>query len=165
MAKRNWFDSIENRVPAVTFDEFNLPVFKNGMNLAKTLLTEPFDLDFSDFDSFGFQDKGDHYEMTTDLGGQRGDSEDPEDAVKVELTGKDNRTVEISYERTVQADNYHYGHTQKTSITLPADADEETVRAFFDDDNDVVVSVKKKAKEPEKKVPRSIPVGIKHKDK
>ena len=44
MAKRNWFEGIENRVPATKF-EFNLPAFKNGMNLAKTLLTEPFDLE------------------------------------------------------------------------------------------------------------------------
>lgn len=165
MAKRNWFDSIQDRVPAVSFDEFNLPVFKNEMNLAKTLLTEPFDLDFSDFDSFGFQDKGDHYEMTTDLGGQKGESGAPEDAVKVELTGKNNRTVEITYEHSTNTnENCFYSHSQKTSVTLPADADEETIKAFFDENDNVVVSVKKKAKEPEKKVPRSIPVGIKHKD-
>ena len=164
MAKRNWFEGIENRVPATEF-EFNLPAFKNGMNLAKTLLTEPFDLDFSDFDSFGFQDKGDHYEMTTDLGGQKGGSGTPEDAVKVELTGKNNRTVEITYEHSTSADkNCFYSHSQKTSVTLPADADEETIKAFFDENDNVVVSVKKKTKEPEKKVPRSIPVGIKHKD-
>ena len=164
MAKRNWFEGIENRVPATEF-EFNLPAFKNGMNLAKTLLTEPFDLDFSDFDSFGFQDKGDHYEMTTDLGGQKGASGTPEDAVKVELTGKNNRTVEITYEHSTSTDkNCFYSHSQKTSVTLPADADEETIKAFFDENDNVVVSVKKKTKEPEKKVPRSIPVGIKHKD-
>ena len=69
MAKRNWFDSIQDRVPAVSFDEFNLPAFKNGVNLAKTLFGEPLDLEnvnvhitpFDDFmaelEGFGFQDK------------------------------------------------------------------------------------------------------------
>lgn len=178
MAKRNWFDSIQDRVPAVAFDEFNLPAFKNGMNLAKTLLTEPFDLEnvnvhitpFDDFmadlEGFGFKDKGDRYEMTTDLGGQKGESGAPEDAVKVELTGKNNRTVEITYEHSTSTDeNCFYSHSQKTSVTLPADADEETIKAYFDDNDNVVVSVKKKSKEPEKKGPRSIPVGVRHKDK
>ena len=173
MAKRNWFDSIEDIVPAVAFDEFNLPAFKNGMNLAKTLFTEPFDLDnvnehitpFDDFmaafDGFGFKDKGDHYEMVTGLGGH----EAAEDAVKVELTGKNNRTVEITYEHSTSTDeNNFYSHSQKTSATLPAEADEETIKAYFDEKGNVVVSVKKKAKEPIKKGPRQIPVGVRHKD-
>lgn len=174
MAKINWFDNIQDRVPAVSFDEFNLPVFKNRKNLAKTLFGEPIDLknlsahimpfdDFmADLEGFGFQDKGDHYEMTTDLGGQKGESGTPEDAVKVELTGKNNRTVEITYEHSTSTDeNCFYSHSQKTSVTLPADADEETIKAFFDENDNVVVSVKKKAKEPEKKCPRSIPVDVK----
>lgn len=178
MAKRNWFDSIKDRVPAVAFDEFNLPAFKNGMNLAKTLLTEPFDLEnvdahlspitdlMEELEGFGFQDKGNYYEMVTDLGGQRGEAKTPEDAVKVELTGKNNRTVEITYEHSTSTDeNCFYSHSQKTSVTLPADADEETIKAYFDDNDNVVVSVKKKSKEPEKKGPRSIPVGVRHSDK
>jgi hypothetical protein len=172
MAKRNWFDSIEDVVPSAKF-EFNLPAFKNGMNLAKTLFGEPFDLDnvnehitpFDDFmaalDGFGFKDKGDHYEMVTGLGGH----EAAEDAVKVELTGKNNRTVEITYEHSTSTDeNNFYSHSQKTSATLPADADEETIKAYFDEKGNVVVSVKKKAKEPVKKGPRQIPVGVRHKD-
>ena len=176
MAKRNWFEGIEDRVPATKF-ELNFPSFRDDIDLAKTLsktlLGEPFDLEnvnanvhttpFDDFiadlKGFGFQDKGDHYEMTTDLGGQKGESGTPEDAVKVELTGKNNRTVEITYEHTTSTnENCFYSHSQKTSVTLPADADEETVKAYFDDNDNVVVSVKKKSKEPEKKGPRSIPV-------
>ena len=176
MAKRNWFDSIEDVVPSAKF-EFNLPAFKNGMNLAKTLFGEPFDLDnvnehitpFDDFmaalDGFGFKDKGDHYEMVTDLGGGRNNARASEDAVKVELAGKNNRTVEITYEHSTSTDeNNFYSHSQKTSATLPADADEETIKAYFDEDGNVVVSVKKKAKEPVKKGPRQIPVSVKHKD-
>ena len=174
MAKRNWFENIQDIVPANEI-EFNLPVFKNGKNLVETLFGEPvvlknlsahiapFDDFMADLDGFGFQDKGDRYEMTTDLGGQKGESGTPENAVKVELTGKNNRTVEITYEHSTSTDeNCFYSHSQKTSVTLPADADEETIKAYFDDNDNVVVSVKKKAKEPEKKGPRSIPVGVKH---
>ena len=173
MAKRNWFDSIEDMVPAVAFDEFNLPVFKNRKNLVKTLFGEPIDLknlsahiapldDFmAAFEVLGFKDNGDHYEMVTGLGGH----EPSEDAVKVELTGKNNRTVEITYEHSTSDDEKgYYSHSQRTSATLPADADEETIKAYFDEDGNVVVSVKKKAKEPIKKGPRQIPVSVKHKD-
>ena len=172
MAKRNWFDRVEDIAPATEF-EFTLPEFKNGKNLVKTLFGEPIDLknlsahiapfdDFmADLEGFGFQDKGDHYEMVTGLGGH----EAAEDAVKVELTGKDNHTVEITYEHSTSTDeNCFYSHSQKTSATLPADADEETIKAYFDEDGNVVVSVKKKAKEPVKKGPRQIPVSVKHKD-
>ena len=169
--KKNWYDSIEDRVPA-TKVEFRLPsLFEGGRSLAETLLREPFDLDnvkmhitpFDDFmadlEGFGFQDKEDHYEMTTDLGGQKGDGGAPEDAVKVELTGKDNRTVVITYEHSTSSDeNCFYSHSQKTSVTLPADADENTLKAYFDDNDNVVVSVKKKVKVDEKKAPRSIPI-------
>ena len=176
MAKRNWFDSIQDRVPAAEI-EFNLPALKNGMNLAKTLFGEPIDLknlsahiapfdDFmADLEGFGFKDQGDHYEMTTDLGGQKGESGTPENAVKVELTGKGNRTVEITYEHSTSTDeNCFYSHSQKTSVTLPSDADEETIKAYFDENDNVVVSVMKKVKEPVKKAPRSIPIGVRHKD-
>ena len=171
MAKRNWFDSIQDRVPAVAFD-FKIPALKDGTNLAKTLFGEPFDLDnvnarvtpfdfMADLEGLGFQDKGDRYEMVTGLGGH----EAAEDAVKVELTGKNNRTVEITYEHSTSTDeNCFYSHSQKTSATLPADADEETIKAYFDEKGNVVVSVKKKAKEPVKKGPRQIPVGVRHKD-
>jgi hypothetical protein len=146
MAKRNWFDRVEDIVPATEF-EFTLPEFKNGKNLVKTLFGEPIDLknlsahiapfdDFmADLEGFGFQDKGDRYEMVTGLGGH----EAAEDAVKVELTGKSNRTVEITYEHSTSTDeNCFYSHSQKTSATLPADADEETIKAYFDEDGNVV---------------------------
>ena len=42
---------------------------------------------------------------------------------------------------------------------LPADADENTLQAFYDDDDNVVVSVEKKAKEESGKASRSIPIG------
>ena len=48
MAKRNWFEGIEDRVPATKF-ELNFPSFKDDIDLAKalskTLLKEPFDLE------------------------------------------------------------------------------------------------------------------------
>lgn len=177
MAKRNWFDSIQDRVPAVAFDEFKIPALKDGMNLAKTLFGEPFDLEnvnarvtpfdfMADLEGLGFRDKGDRYEMTTNLGGQKGEAGAPEDAVKVELTGKDNRTVEITYDhRSGDGESCFYSHSQRTSVTLPADADEKTVKACFDENDNVVVSVMKKVKEPEKKGPRTIPVSVRHKDK
>lgn len=178
MAKRNWFESIEDRVPATNL-EFSFPsIRKETRNLLKTLFEEPFDLEsvnshimpFDDFmadlEGFGFQDKGDRYEMITNLGGQKGESGTPEDAVKVELTGKNNRTVEVTYEHSTSKDeNCFYGHSQRTSVTLPADADEETLKAYFDDNNNVVITADKKAKVPEKKAPRSIPIGVKGSDK
>lgn len=165
MEKKNWYENVNENVPVKNknrhplsfdaFDIFNLP----------SLSDDDFGL-MKGLDGIGFQDKGDHYEMTTDLGGQKGESGTPEDAVKVELTGKNNRTVEITYEHSTSTDeNCFYSHSQKTSVTLPADADEETIKAYFDDNDNVVVSVKKKSKEPEKKGPRSIPVGVRHNDK
>lgn len=158
MAKKNWFDTIDDRLSNAKF-EFNFPV-QNGKELTEKLFPvkkgDPFNLEgidlhitpFDDFmaglEGFGFQDKGDHYEMVTNLGGQKGESGTPEDAVKVELTGKDGRTVEITYEHSTSADeNCFYSHSQKTSATLPDNADAETVRAYFDENDNVVVSVKK----------------------
>lgn len=170
--KKNWYEGIEDRVPSARF-ELDFPRWKNNFNsLTESLFRKPFDLEnvnvhitpFDDFmadlEGFGFQDKGNHYEMVTNLGGQKGESGTPEDSVKVELTGKNNRTVEITYEHSTSSDeNCFYSHSQKTSVTLPADADENTLRAFYDDDDNVVVSVKKKAKEEERKTSRSIPIG------
>ena len=170
--KKNWFESIEDRVPATRF-EFSVPRLNNSFEkLTESLFKRPFDLEnvnvhitpFDDFladlDGFGFQDKGDYYEMVTNLGGQKGESGAPENSVKVELTGKNNRTVEITYEHSTSSDeNCFYSHSQKTAVTLPGDADESTLRAFYDDDDNVVVSVKKKAKEEEGKASRSIPIN------
>ena len=172
MAKKNWFETISDIVPDTKF-ELEVPHFNHSRSLAKTLFDEPFDLGninvripttFDEFmnrlDGFGFQDCKDHYELTTDLGGQRNNAETPEDAVKVELMGKDNRTVSITYSHSTSTDeNCFYSHSQRTSVTLPDDADEETVRAYFNDDNNVVVTVKKKKPlENSGKTTRSIPV-------
>ena len=169
--KKNWFESIENRVPSTAKFEMALPKI-NGKSLHDIFFKEPFTFDNvslsvapfdefeREFENFGFQEKDDHYEMVTNLGGQKGDGETPEDAVKIELTGKNNRIVEITYEHSTSTDeNCFYSHSQKTSVTLPADADENTVRAYFDDDDNVVVSVKKKAKEGDGKTSRFIPIG------
>ena len=170
--RKNWFEGIEDRVPATRF-EFSVPKFNNSFDkLTESLFKRPFDLEnvnvhitpFDDFmadlEGFGFQDKGNHYEMVTNLGGQKGESGAPENSVKVELTGKNNRTVEITYEHSTSSDeNCFYSHSQKTSVTLPADADADTLRAFYDDDDNVVVSVKKKAKEEGGKDSRSIPIN------
>ena len=174
--KKNWYESIEDRVPSTKF-EFNLPSWSNNFNKFTESFLKPFDLEnvnvhvtpFDDFmadlEGFGFQDKGKHYEMVTNLGGQKGESGAPEDAVKVELTGKNNRTVEITYEHSTSSDeNCFYSHSQKTSVTLPADADEKTLRAFYDDDDNVVVSVEKRAKEESGKASRSIPIRRANKD-
>ena len=167
--KKNWYDSIEDRVPSASF-ELDIP--RGIEKLAESFFKRPFDLEnvnvhlspiedlMAGLDGFGFQDKDGHYEMVTNLGGQKGESGTPSDSVKVELTGKNNRTVEITYEHSTSNDeNCFYSHSQKTSVTLPADADENTLRAFYDDDDNVVVSVKKKAKEETRKTSRSIPIG------
>lgn len=172
--KKNWFDSIGDRLPATRF-EFSIPKFNNSVEkLAESFFKGPFDLEnvnvhntqfddlMVDLEGFGFQDKGGYYEMVTNLGGQKGESGAPENSVKVELTGKNNRTVEITYEYSTSSDeNCFYSHSQKTSVTLPSDADEKTLKAFYDDDDNVVISVKKKAKEEKVKTSRSIPINCK----
>lgn len=170
--KKNWFESIQDRVPEATF-ELSLPTFNRGRSLVDSLFKSPFDLEnvdvhltpfkdlLNDFKDFGFKDMDDHYEMVTNLGGQKGESGAPEEAVKVELTGDDDRTVEITYEHSTSSDDHcFYSHSQRTSVTLPDDADEKTVRAYFDDDDNVVVSVMKKVEEEKPKV-RTIPIGRK----
>ena len=169
--KKNWFDCIEDRVPDATRFEVTLPKI-NGKHLRDIFFKEPFTFDnvslsvqplnelLDEFKDFGFQDFDDHYEMVTNLGGQKCDNGTPKESVKVELTGKNNRIVEITYEHSASADeNCFYSHSQKTSVTLPADADENTVRAYFDEDDNVVVSVKKKVKEEDAKTSRVIPIG------
>ena len=176
MAKKNWFDGIQDRVSDASFDEFNLPVFKSGMNLAKTLLTDPFDLDnvhmhvapvedlLADLEKSGFKDKGDYYEMVTGLGGYGVDGGVPEDAVKVELLGAKDNIVEITYEHQISDGEHSFcRHAQKTSVTLPADADNKTVKAEFDDENNVVVTVKKKVAQEPAKRSREIPIGTRTK--
>ena len=50
------------------------------------------------------------------------------------------------------------------TILPPTVIESETASVAVDDNDNVVVSVKKKAKEPIKKGPRQIPVGVRHKD-
>ena len=170
--KKNWFETIRDRVPDTKF-EIEVPRFNHSRSLAETLFGEPFDFGninvripatFDEFmdklGGFGFQDHGDHYELTTNLGGQITATGTPDDAVKVELTGKDNRTLEITYEYSTSEDEeLHYSHSQKTRDTLPDDADEDTIKAYFDEDDNVVVSVeKKKPVEDKGNTTRTIPV-------
>ncbi len=167
MGKRNWYETIGDNVP-MKF-EFNLPRFENNLNHLSDLFStaDPFgfksigridDL-MSDLEGFGFQDKGSYYEMVMNLGGQKGEGEVPEDAVKIELGGKDGRIVKITYEHSTSEDeNCFYSHSQRTKVMLPADADDNTIKAHFNDDGNVVIWVKKKVKEEEKKTTRFIPV-------
>ena len=131
---------------------FDLPITRNGY-------LEPL---FEEFDDFGFKDKGNHYEMVTNLGGQKDNAGDPVGDVKIELTGKDGRTVEISYEhKSDDKEHGFYHHSQTTRVTLPHDADAETVRAYFDKDDNIVISVKKKSPKMEKSGAKEIPISRK----
>lgn len=166
MANKNWFDDFCKEKAEKS--KVNVPSLKRNYGI-ETLLREPFFNNtlatpwghlsklMRDFDDFGFQDKGDHYEMVTDLGGQRG-GDTPDDAVKVELTGEDNRMVTITYEHSKSTDdNCFYSHSQKTSVTLPDDADDSTIKATFDNDDNVVITVKK-IQEKEEPKDRRIPI-------
>lgn len=171
MAKKNWFESIGERVPATRVD-FEFPALR-GESLIKSLFgNDPFDLDnvhmhvapvedlLADLEKSGFQDKGDYYEMVTGLGGYGVDGGVPEDAVKVELLGAKDNIVEITYEHQISDGEHSFcRHAQKTSVTLPADADNKTVKAEFDDENNVVVTVKKKVTQEPVKRSREIPIG------
>ena len=174
MANKNWFDDF--RKENAEKSKVAVPSLKRNYDI-RTLLGEPF-FDgplatpwghslasswghlsnlMKEFEGFGFQDKGDHYEMVADLGGQRG-GDTPDDAVKVELTGEDSRIVTITYEHSKSTDdNSFYSHSQKTSVTLPDDADESTIKATFDDDDNVLITVKK-IQEKEEPKDRSIPI-------
>ena len=165
MEKKDWFDKIkpvENRPRRVSSlrgltDYLLDPVKMENL----TFHIKPVEDDLmADFEKFGFRDFGDHYELLTNLGGQRGE-ELPKDAVKVELVNN-SRMVEITFEHSTSEDeNNYYSHSQKTCVTLPEDADADTIKANFDEDGDVVVTVDKKRKEPENKR-RSIPVTLKY---
>lgn len=161
MGKKNWFDGINNRLPAKEYD-FELPELGDFGNFANGLLGHVKDYDnfMKSFNDFGFQDKDDHYEMVTELGGN---GNVKEDAVKVELADEKDAylgvsTVKISYEHNGGTEHGTYSHTQKTQVSLPADADKETLRAYFDDNNNVVITVKKKVKEEPKRGIRNIPI-------
>ena len=152
MAKdfRNWFDELrtigEELEPLFNGnclsddDEFagtGLPEahFKTGCNLFSKDNTE--EVAAQSMFNFGFEDKGDHYELVTNLGGN-GDVK--EDAVKVKLEG---RFVQIIYEHRQEDENSSYSYSQRSSVLLPKDADKETLAAHFNDDNNVVVLVDK----------------------
>lgn len=164
MEKKDWFDKIkpvENRPRRVSsfrgLTDYLLDPEKIG---DFTLHIKPVEDLMAEFEKFGFRDFGDHYELLTNLGGQRGE-ELPKDAVKVELVNN-SRMVEITFEHSTSEDeNNYYSHSQKTCVTLPEDADADTIKANFDEDGDVVVTVDKKRKEPENKR-RSIPVTLKY---
>ena len=164
MEKKDWFDKIkpvENRPRRVSSlrgltDYLLDPVKMENL----TFHIKPVEDLMADFEKFGFRDFGDHYELLTNLGGQRGE-ELPKDAVKVELVNN-SRMVEITFEHSTSEDeNNYYSHSQKTCVTLPEDADADTIKANFDEDGDVVVTVDKKRKAPENKR-RSIPVTLKY---
>ena len=175
MAKKNWFDNIEDLVPASTVEAanryFDLMFPGNVRHLRETLFEEPYDVLIPDrhfkplsslmegLDGLGFQDKGKYYEMVTNIGGQKGNEGVPEDAVKIELGGEDGRMLEITYDHSTSEDEKSfYRHSQKTVVMLPVDADLETLKANFDEHDNVVVTVKKEEirKEPNS---RSIPIG------
>ena len=161
MAKRNWYETIDDRVPAKRdYDDFWPSL---GKGLARALFTDdhfgvtPMKSLFDELGVVGFQDKKDHYEMVTELGGN-GDVKG--DNVKIELLHESKDTpayVKVTYEHKTETEHSSYSHSQTTSVTLPDDADEETVSAHFDEDNKVVVTAKKKVVEQKKNV-RTIPI-------
>ena len=159
MAKRNWYDTIGDRLPA---ERKNYPFsFSDLLGLDKyrsisDVLGNPaltrFDDFMSELDGVGFQDKEDHYEMVTELGGNK---DIKEDAVKIELLNND--YVKITYEHNVTTEHSHYAHLETTGATLPKDADNETLSAHFDEKNRVVVTVDKKT-EKKARHSRTIPI-------
>lgn len=157
MAK-NWYETIGDRLPAEKKNyELNFPEALTG--LAKYMLGGSHLANFDDFmaplEGIGFQDLDDHYEMVTELGGN-GDVK--EDAVKIELLHDEGPAyVKVTYEHKTETEHSHYSHSQTTTVTLPKDADEETVSAHFDEKNRVVVTVDKKAQKKANKC-RNIPI-------
>ena len=158
MAKKNWYETINDRVPAELNVGLDFPSLKNDLS---SLFKGWGSLSFTD-EEFGFQDKGNHYEMVTELGGN-GDIK--EDAVKIELLHdseygekKAGAYIKVTYEHKTETEHSHYSHSQTTSVTLPRDADEETVSAHFDDENRVVITVKKLPEPKMEKSCRNIPI-------
>ena len=168
MAKKNWYEDIDNRMPVERDYDFNFwPAL--GRSLAKSFFDNarlaprgevgamPLTDLMAELDGIGFQDRKDHYELVTELVGN-GDIK--EDAVKIELLHESEDAgayVKVTYEHKTETENSHYSHSQTTCVTLPKDADEETVSAHFDEKNRVVVTVNKK-EEPKKNGCRTIPI-------
>lgn len=162
--KKNWYDSVNDKLSNRKF-EVNIPSL-NRNKFIGSFFGEPIDLHLTpisdlmeELEGFGFQDMGDYYEMVTNLGGTRGDNESLQESVKVKLTGNNNRTVEVTYEHSTSEDEEcFYSHSQKTCVTLPNDADDKTLEAHFDEDDNVVITVKKEEirKQPNS---RNIPIG------
>ena len=106
----------------------------------------------------GFVDTGDGYELVTKLGGNE---HIDESQVKIKLHG--DNTVGISYEHKKESERNgksfcSYSYSQHSSVILPADADKDTLKAYFDDDNNVVVHVQKIGPKPAKSS-RVIPIS------
>ena len=164
MAKKNWSETSNDRLPAERknheslFSNFfgldDYPTFSIRNILGDPSLSPLHDM-MGELDGVGFQDFGDHYEMVTELGGN-GDVK--EDAVKIELLHEDTGAyVKVTYEHNTKTEHSHYSHSQTTCVTLPKDADEETVSAHFDEKNRVVVTVDKKVQEKQNHS-RNIPI-------
>lgn len=167
MAKKNWFETINDRVPAKAFkrnyvDDYFWPIIRDGFQNA--LFGDEGAVPIGDLmeelEGVGFQDRVDHYEFVTELVGN-GDVK--EDAVKIELLHesllKENRGayVKVTYEHKTETEHSFYSHSQTTTVTLPVDADENTVSAHFDEKNRVVVTVDKKVQKTTNRS-RTIPI-------
>lgn len=133
-------------------DLMDLRNFPLGLNPYEPFPFEeltPLKFDKFKVDMLGFEDMGDHYRLVTNLGGLANRKENQkldEDHVKVEIHGKIKPYVEISYEykeEDTQRGYFYTSHSQKTSVSLPVDADADTVDAFINDDGDIVVTVEK----------------------
>lgn len=165
MTKKNWYEDIDNRMPVERDYDFNFwpalsrslakSFFDNtrlGPNSRAAVACKPVNDLMAELDGLGFQDKKDHYEMVTELGGNKNIKEDD---VKIELLNND--YVKITYEHSVTTEHSHYTHLETTGATLPKDADENTVSAHFDERNRVVITVDKKG-EPRNQSSKIIPI-------
>ena len=166
MAKKNWYDTINDRVPAKVnkrnVDELLWPIFRRSFenSLFGNMGAVPINDLMEELEGVGFQDREDHYEFVTELVGN-GDVK--EDAVKIELIHesllKENRgaCVKVTYEHKTETEHSFYSHSQTSTVTLPEDADENTVSAHFDEKNRVVVTVDKKVQKKTNQS-RTIPI-------
>ena len=162
MAKRNWFETISDNLPAECEYEGPTPFGKFFDSIFPTPVLEKHFTPIKDlmkgFESVGFQDKGDYYELVTDLGGN-GDVK--EDAVNIELRETESPAlVKITYNHKASNEHSSYSHSQSTMVTLPEDANPETLSAYFDEErkNKVIVTVDKVIKKEPKSV-RTIPIN------
>lgn len=162
MAKKNWFETINDRVPANVnkrnyVDDYFWPIIRDGFQnaLFGDAGAAPIGDLMEELEGVGFQDKKDHYEFVTELGGN-GDVK--EDAVKIELLHEDGGAyVKVTYEHDTVTEHSRYSHSQTTTVTLPEDVDENTVSAHFDEENRVVVTVDKKVQKTTNRS-RTIPI-------